>query len=529
MEAVPLVTGGALRETLELNITCNNLRDSDITSKSDPFVRLDVEIRGRSRTLLGETEVQRDSLNPVFKKGLTVDYYFECQQTVYAKVLDFDDDGAHELLGESQFTLAQLLMAPPTGLSLNLTNKWNKPSKITIKYNRFASSNCSYFFKVKATDVKDIEFFSKSDPFLRIYRPAATDELTTNGDLITENSWIQIHETEYYQDNLNPNFKPFTVAGPIFNKGNPGMLNKWEIWDHSNRGKHEWISKGYISVAQIIGGKRSLETLDAKKKFSGNIHIETFNQVKSFPITSYLKVGLNLNLSIAVDFTGSNGIAKQPSSLHYMGSGQNQYQTAIYQVGSIIMDYDNDKLIPAFGFGAKLPATNNTNFCFPLNLNVQNPYLQSYQGVLDAYKWVTPQLEFSGPTNFAPIIRECIASVQKGFATNKMVYSILMIMTDGLITDFNDTVTEIIKASKLPMSLIIIGVGNEDFSQMDALDADTQPLRDHQGNVSSRDCVQFVPFRQFANNPPALAESVLRELPKQIDSFYQSIGIVPTD
>ena len=46
------------------------------------------------------------------------------------------------------------------------------------------------------------------------------------------------------------------------------------------------------------------------------------------------------------------------------------------------------------------------------------------------------------------------------------------------------------------MSLVIVGVGGADFSKMDALDGDTEPLRSQNG-TAARDIVQFVPFRNF--------------------------------
>ena len=195
----------------------------------------------------------------------------------------------------------------------------------------------------------------------------------------------------------------------------------------------------------------------------------------------------------------------------------------------ILADYDDDKMVPAYGFGAKLPDSNITNFCFPLNLNPENPYVHSYQGVLAAYNEIIGSLEFAGPTNFEPILDASIQAVSAGFQMNKMVYSILLILTDGLITDFNQTVSAIVRASRLPMSIIIVGVGNEDFSSMDALDSDDRLLSDCNGMTCIRDIVQFVPFRDFKHNPPALAECVLRELPKQVDQFYQSIGVIPQD
>ena len=46
-------------------------------------------------------------------------------------------------------------------------------------------------------------------------------------------------------------------------------------------------------------------------------------------------------------------------------------------------------------------------------------------------------------------------------------YYIILILTDGLINDMEATTDEIVRASSLPISMIIVGVGNEDFSSMD--------------------------------------------------------------
>jgi hypothetical protein len=42
------------------------------------------------------------------------------------------------------------------------------------------------------------------------------------------------------------------------------------------------------------------------------------------------------------------------------------------------------------------------------------------------------------------------------------------------------------------MSIIIVGVGDEDFAAMEALDADKQLLKSSDGKVAARDIVQFV-------------------------------------
>jgi len=107
-----------------------------------------------------------------------------------------------------------------------------------------------------------------------------------------------------------------------------------------------------------------------------------------------------------------------------------------------------------------------------------------------------------------------------------MVYSILLILTDGAINDMDATVTSIVRAAYLPMSIIIIGVGNGDFGAMETLDGD-EGLIDSQGVKCKRDLVQFVPFNKFKNNPGALAKEVLAELPDQLVEYMRVIGKNP--
>lgn len=82
----------------------------------------------------------------------------------------------------------------------------------------------------------------------------------------------------------------------------------------------------------------------------------------------------------------------------------------------------------------------------------------------------------------------------------------LLIITDGVITDLDETRHAIVNASKLPMSIIIVGVGGADFSAMEFLDGDGGNLRSPSGEVAIRDIVQFVPFRQFQNVSTVLSD-----------------------
>jgi copine 5/8/9 len=55
-------------------------------------------------------------------------------------------------------------------------------------------------------------------------------------------------------------------------------------------------------------------------------------------------------------------------------------------------------------------------------------------------------------------------------------YTILLIITDGVINDMQMAIDEIVRGSSLPLSIIIVGVGSADFTSMEKLDGDSVPL-----------------------------------------------------
>lgn len=104
----------------------------------------------------------------------------------------------------------------------------------------------------------------------------------------------------------------------------------------------------------------------------------------------------------------------------------------------------------------------------------------------------------------------------------------MLILTDGIINDMQKTIDQIVRGSTLPLSIIIVGVGNADFSSMDILDADDEPLYSNRyKKFMESDIVQFVPFSEFKNDPRLLAKEVLEEIPRQFLYFMERNNIVP--
>jgi len=251
----------------------------------------------------------------------------------------------------------------------------------------------------------------------------------------------------------------------------------------------------------------------------------------------YIKSGTQMHFAVAIDFTASNGAPRDPSSLHYLdprGNKPNPYEIALRSVGEIIQQYDTAGMFPAFGFGAKIPPSGDVSHQFPLNGNQSHPYCSNIDEILAHYRETLGRITLYGPTNFSPVIHNT-AQISGQYQDGKH-YFVLLIITDGIISDMNSTIRAIVDSSALPLSIIIVGVGNADFAAMDQLDADEQRLTTMDGRAAVRDIVQFVPLNRFLSNRSGashvhsqadLAKEVLAEIPEQMTGYMRSKGYLP--
>ncbi|RLN21234.1 hypothetical protein BBI17_004161 [Phytophthora kernoviae] len=208
----------------------------------------------------------------------------------------------------------------------------------------------------------------------------------------------------------------------------------------------------------------------------------------------------------------------------------NDYQSAITATGAILEPYDSDKRFPVYGFGGLVNGV--VNHCFPLTFDPSQPEVEGVNGIMSAYSNSFQFVQLHGPTMFAPLVHQA-AAIAQTFSTpseqgvGSLKYFVLLIITDGAIMDMQQTIDELVQASTLPLSIIIVAVGNADFTAMNALDADGKVLIDSRRQRAARDIVQFVPFNQFRRNPARLAKETLAEVPTQLLEYFNMKGIQP--
>ena len=220
-------------------------------------------------------------------------------------------------------------------------------------------------------------------------------------------------------------------------------------------------------------------------------------------------------LIVGIDFTKSNTWQGGPpfyesANLHSAYPFPNPYQRVLSIMCKSLQGLDNDNLIPAFGFGDSR-TTNKEVFPFLIDeYNREMPCVK-LDGVLRCYNDIVNdiqlnKIQMSGPTSFAPIINKAIQIVQE---TNS--YHILIIICDGAVTNEQETIQAIVKASSYPLSIICVGVGKGPWGMMEKFD----------DNIRGRifDNFQFVDFHKMMakceNQEVEFAHQTLMEIPDQ--------------
>ncbi|XP_069509563.1 copine-2 isoform X2 [Ambystoma mexicanum] len=517
---------------VELSVSCQNLLDRDVASKSDPFCVLFLEINGKMCEI-DRTETTVNNLNPVFAKKFIIHYHFEEVQKLKFAMFDQDKSSTqlyeHDFLGEFCCTLGSIVSSKKIMRPLTLGN--GKPAgKGTILITaQELSDNRVITLSMAGRKLDKKDLFGKSDPFLEFYK---------QGD---DGKWMLVHRTEVIKYTLDPVWKPFTVPLVSLCDGDIDKVIKVLCYDYDNDGGHDFIGEFQTSVLKLCeaqdGRSVEVECINPKKqkkkrsyKNSGIIIVKSCRIARDYSFLDYILGGCQLMFTVGVDFTASNGNPRDPSSLHYISPlGMNEYLSAIWAVGQIIQDYDSDKMFPALGFGAQLPPDWKVSHEFAINFNPTNPFCSGVEGIVQAYSACLPHIRFYGPTNFSPIINHVARFAAQAIEQDAAAqYFILLIITDGVISDMDETRHAVVQASKLPMSIIIIGVGNADFAAMEFLDGDNRILRSYTGEEAARDIVQFVPFREFRNAPKeTLSKAVLAELPQQVVQYFKHQNLPP--
>jgi hypothetical protein len=276
-----------------------------------------------------------------------------------------------------------------------------------------------------------------SSPFYELYRKIERP---------TGATWISVYRSNAVRRDLNPLWTGTSLDLEATCNGDLDRAMKVIVWDHRRTGKHkqmgefETTMRGFVEACQdqdtqdvgftLINKNDkevgTVQVLDAtiqegisQRSSGGNLYNssnansdakkEKARSKGKYPdkpeFVDYLSGGCQISLAVAIDFTASNGDPRQPGTPHYFHPPEskewNDYEKAIFAVGSILAKYDSDQRFPVWGFGAKY--NNVVRHCFQCGSDVE---VEGVQGIMDAYRGVfrTP-LTMSFPTKLTEVFQ----------------------------------------------------------------------------------------------------------------------------
>ena len=170
-----------------------------------------------------------------------------------------------------------------------------------------------------------------------------------------------------------------------------------------------------------------------------------------------------------------------------------------------------------WGFGAKY--SGQVYHCFQCGPDAE---ADGIDGVINAYKSTFASgLVMSSPTDITEVLSAAAAFARSGqehaASEGKQKYSVLLILTDGSVSDIESTIETLNLIADSPLSVVIVGIGNSDFSEMQFLD----------DSGSGLDVCQFVEFNSHSDDFSSLTRATMLEIPNQLTSYFNRHGIRP--
>ncbi|XP_044932406.1 copine-7 isoform X4 [Mustela putorius furo] len=513
--APPGVLPAPRASKVELRLSCRHLLDRDPLTKSDPSVVLLLQSQSQW-VQVDRTEVVRSSLHPVFSKVFTLDYYFEEVQKLRFEVYDThgpcslgcqDDD----FLGGMECTLGQIVAQKKMTRALLLKFGRNAgKSTITVIAEDISGNNGYVELSFRARKLDDKDLFSKSDPFLELYR--------VNDD----QSEQLVYRTEVVKNDLSPVWEPFKVSLCNLCCCEETRPLKCLVWDHDSRGKHDFIGEFSTTFEEMQKAFREHQAqwdcvnakYKQKKRHYKNSGVVILADLKFYRVHSFLDYIMG---GCQIHFT--SWALLPDSGCHPQGEGPRLRSQGLCRWPSTSRPPTGTPATAALcTTSTPSSPTSTSRLCWPWGRSAKTT--TATRGFL---LWALEP-------EFLPSMR--CPTTSPSTSTLRMMsvkqYYILLVLTDGVVTDMADTREAIVRASHLPMSIIIVGVGNADFTDMQTLDGDDGVLRSPRGEPALRDIVQFVPFRELKSaSPAALAKCVLAEVPRQLVEYYSYRELPP--
>lgn len=229
---------------VELSVSCRKLKNKDKLSETDPFyVAYEKHVNSNDFIEICRSEIISNTLNPFWIKKVTLTYNFEKSQQIKIEVYDCVSSftssctkdfklSEHNLLGHCTFSLGDIFGASHRGWFGPLKNDRDEEKKgyMTIQGEELSSISDKLHIRLECDKLKNMELFSKSDPFLIISKERDDQSFST------------CYKSEVMSNNLSPAYEIKSSTLELAN-GDLDRTLKIEVYDWNMNGHHVYIGK----------------------------------------------------------------------------------------------------------------------------------------------------------------------------------------------------------------------------------------------------------------------------------------------
>lgn len=442
---------------------------ADRFSKPDPFVVVFSKPADQDRwAQVGKTEPLKNTIRAVWKKPIEVKFLgLAARQELKLVVRDDDGWDTSQLLFETRVPIAQLFQGSTEG-KLQVGSLW-------INWELIDQDGSELRFEMSAKGLRKMDWVTCGDFYGEIRKPTEQGAETI------------LLQTGITKGTKSPNWGLQSLKNV---KKILQLPLKLEILDQEAGGKKKPQSVE-APVSFLLEDLLERKELTLKISSSASVFLRRPVLVERKTFLMLLPT-IQIQVTIAIDFTASNGPKTDVGSLHFQGTNLNDYEEALETIGGAITPYDVDGTLDLLGFGGIFVGDSKVNHLKELG-ETKQPLVE--------YRKTLKTVTLSGPTFMQPIIQRAILR-----KVTSMQYKVLVILTDGAASDVAKVQT-LLAQHQGPLSIIIVGVGEADFSAMKALDKCPQ--------------TQFVSIHELRwLGRTERAAKILEELPGDIERYF---------
>lgn len=540
-------------DVILLYFKCTSVKKLGIAAEPTTKIVVKESKGGDDYAVVGETEIIEEDNNPKFSRSVQASYNIQGTQEfrieLYEATLGQNSEYLPEksCLGSADFIMHELIKANDKCLTIALKEKKRKSTGVVcVSYERVISSKKVNTISISA----EISPFHKPDInfYYKIYRdivPPKRRLLETVTEECKEIPKLEdlqlVYDSKYGGIKTNDViyvWRPLKMTYSNFCLEDPNLQLVLEVGCKKDSEQPEEVKE---TNQTILCKMFSLSNLQQSELWLPlNVNDEQYGIFKLYnPIIAeegsfldYVNKGINLKLCIGLDWTVSNNLPTGECTYHNMDLNLNPYCLIMSSLGKAILCFDSFQSIPVLAFGGSIPDIGRSS-CFALNGKIFEPEVLGMISVIELYVLALKKVKLGGPSYFSEVLKyyaDYITEYMNISFEDCPRYFIILIITDGSPLDYEETLTELVRLSSLPTSVIFIGINPtlcQPFQQV--LEKPDLLYSEFLKRSAERNAIIFYSYEHDPKKLLSMAKNVFSVIQKQFVEYMTMHNIEPKD